>query len=121
MPEPKGNNGSVKHGEKGSRHSPERGDRNIPSSSDGDRPTQLHIGDDGSRRGLKAVKELVEGRFHLGDDGFAEGLEVGGLEPLRRDDVSDGGEAEIWRRGIGADEGEPLFGDDEGDENMGLR
>ena len=39
---------------------------------------------------------------------------------LGGDDVGESGEMEIWGFGISGEEGEPLVGDDEGDENVGV-
>ena len=117
-PDSSGNIGSVKHREEGRRHRPERGHQDIPPTSDSDRPTELQIANDRIHRRLEPIEELLEWSFHLSHDSFAEASEVSGFQPLRRNDVRNGGKPEIWRRGIGADVAEPLFGDDKGDENI---
>ena len=56
----------------------------------------------------------------MGHDSFIEGGKVGGFETLGGDDVGDCGEADVVGFRVGADEPEPLFSDDEGDEEVGV-
>lgn len=101
---------------KGSRHGPKQRDRNITAAGDGDREVKLDVGDEGGDGRVKAAEEVVEGRFHVGDDGFEESGDIGGYLRLERDNVGDGGEANVARLRLGADEAEPLFGDKNGDD-----
>lgn len=51
--------------------------------------------------------------------GIDEAREVGGSVHLGRDDVRDGSEADVSRFWLGADEAQPFFCNDEGDEEVG--
>lgn len=56
----------------------------------------------------------------MGVDGSEETGEVVGAAELRGDNIGESGETDVLGFGIGGEEGEPLVGDDEGDENVGV-
>ena len=109
----------IKHREYHRRHRKKWGHWNILSVPHGDRPVYMSISHDGFHRWLKPVQELLKWRFHLGIDGFHEASKIFPTTLLGRYAVGYGGEAYISWLWVWADESEPLFGDDEADENIG--
>uniref|UniRef100_A0A2N9J598 Uncharacterized protein n=1 Tax=Fagus sylvatica TaxID=28930 RepID=A0A2N9J598_FAGSY len=65
-----------------------------------------------STGGSSRIQELLKGSFHLRHSGFVEAREVNGFQTFWRDNVRDGGEADVIGLRIGADVAEPLLGDD---------
>ena len=109
----------MKHWEDRGRHSPKWGHRNIPSVPQTDSPNKVRINDDGCHRRLKPVQNILNGRSHLRTHGFYEPRKIFTPNQLRRYNVWYVGIAYVTWLWVWADEAEPFFSDDEGDENIG--
>ena len=80
----------------------------------------MSISHDGFHRRLKPVQELLKVHFHFRIHGFQKARKIFPTTHLWRYAVGYGGEPYLSRwLWLWADESEPLFGDDEADENIG--
>lgn len=101
------------------RHGPKRGHGNVPPVPNINRPIQVSVSDHyGDWARLKPIEELFHRSSHLPQNLFVEAGRVGAAADLARDHVGDGAEPYVVRLGVGADEAEPFFGNNEGDEKI---
>lgn len=112
----------MQYGERQHRLRPKWGHRNLPPVSCSDCPLYERISHYGRRRRLKSVQQLLKRPWKLSKDSGDKAREIFGPVALGGDNVGQCGEAEVARRltriWIRADESEPLFGDDKGDEDV---
>ena len=101
------------------RHGPKRGHGNVPLVPNINRPVHVSVSDHNSDWArLKPIEELFHWSSHLPQNLFVEAGRVGAAADLARDHVGDGAEAYVVRLGVRADEAEPFFGNNEGDEKV---
>jgi len=106
------------HGEKRRGHGPKRRHGNVSSVGEANHPEEVSVVYDYCRRRVKAVEQVLEGRFHFGHNGFDEREEVVGSMLFGGNNVGDCGELDVVGFGVGADEAEPFFGDHEGYQDL---
>lgn len=106
------------HGEKRRGHGPKRRHGNVSSVGEANHPVEESVVYDYCRWKVKTVEEVFKGRLHFGHNGFKEGDEVLGSTLFGWNNVGDCGESDVVGFGVGVDEAEPFFGDDEGYQDL---